>query len=139
MKKVTTDARLANTPPKPSTAPITRYTTDPFPSTPIVMQPTTFNTLLVPGAGSNTRPICIATATKVPVRVVVDNISAITLFLGATAQDVYTGSGPGTAVYRLSSGEVRTFVLAPKQSLFCAGSGAAANVSISVSEAYPVG
>lgn len=144
MKKVTTSP-LANMPPKSAgyspTRPSAATTKDaPTPAPEVeAMHETTFGTILLPGAGANTRPICIAKASTVPIRVIVDNISAVTVLLGSTSEDVYTGSGPGTAVYRLTNGEVRTFVLAPKQSLFAAGAGAMANVSVSVSDAYPVG
>lgn len=144
-KPTKVDPRQMNTPPTPgryvqtaeSTANIKEFA--PPPASSIDMKPTMFNTIVLPGAGANTRPICIAKATTVPIRVVVDNLSAVTVLLGGTSGDVYAGSGPGTAVYRLSHDEVRTFVLAPKQSLFAAGAGAMANISVAISEAYPVG
>jgi hypothetical protein len=103
---------------------------------------TQFQTFFPPAAtlGTNNEPLGIARATvNKPARILVDNIGATLVFLAGTRSDAFGPEGPSSATFRLLAGRSQVFVLAPEQVLYCIGSGAGAIVSVTGSDAIPLG
>ena len=99
---------------------------------------TLFNTVTVSGAGTpRASAIGIARGTKVHVRVLVRNVSAVQIFLGGDAQSTLTVDGPGSTTYQLDPDDSEVFVLAPGQTMYAIGAAAGGAVSVSVSDALP--
>ncbi len=106
------------------------------------MQDAKLNTINVPfasaGEGAPTyTPSLIVQAGKVPLRVMLRNISEAVdfrlAFDAATLQDL-----PGSAgTYVLPAGFSDVFVLAPRQSMYAIGNGTGGQLSIAYSEALP--
>jgi hypothetical protein len=106
------------------------------------VEQTQFQTFFPPAAdlGTNNDPNPIARATvNKPARVLVDNIGATLVFLGGTRDNTFGPEGPTSATYRLLAGRSQVFVLAPEQVLYAIGSGAGAIVSVTNSDAIPLG
>ena len=104
------------------------------------MELTQFQTFFPPDVTViGTIPFSIARAAHGrPARVVIDNVGATMVFLAGTEQDL-TGGGATSGSFRLLPGANRTFVLAPEQVLYAAGSGAGAIISVTNSDAIPLG
>jgi hypothetical protein len=100
------------------------------------MQATINKTIVLPQVFER-EPIAVARATARPCRVVVKNISATTVNLGFSAQDVQSPDGPGTDIFVLLPGDQDVLVLAPGQVLFANGAGPGTRITVSVSEAFP--
>lgn len=100
------------------------------------MQATVNKTIVLPQVFAR-EPIAIARATTRPCRVMVKNLSATTINLGFSAQDVQAPSGVGSDIWVLLPGDEDILVLAPGQVLFGNGAAPNARVSVSVSEAFP--
>lgn len=101
------------------------------------MQDTSFETKVLPVVRGARDPIALARAGDVPVRVVIENISANVIFLAKSTQDVQAPTGVTSQSYRLFPGAERVYVLAPGQAIYGAATGNGVLASISVSEAYP--
>lgn len=102
------------------------------------MNQTLFKTINLPNAVPGANPTAIAQGTRVPVRVLVRNISGTMVFLAAASQDIVGSGGAGSSAFRLPPGTSEVFVLAPDQQLFGAANGVNATVSVTVSEALPL-
>lgn len=90
-------------------------------------------TITVPSAGDPS-PGILATATNVPMRVVVNNVGGTLLILSHDATNLTTQ--PALAgTFQLLVGQKETFVLAPKQSLFAVGQGTGGQASVAKSVA----
>ncbi len=100
------------------------------------MQNTTFRTISVNIIGSKDPSTIAVAPVKIPLRCLVRNIGATTLFFGTAVQDV--APTPDTATYRVFSGDSEVFILAPQQTLYAIAAGANGSVSVSNSEALPL-
>jgi len=99
------------------------------------MQNTNFETYTVQPIGS-TAPTTLAKAATHPLRILVNNVGPVVLFLSLTTTDL--SPVPTTASYRVFPGEQHAFVLAPKQGLYAVGAAVGGLLSVSASEALPV-
>jgi len=99
------------------------------------MRESKVNTITAPAAGS-ANPATLFYADTHPMRVLVRNVGGSLIYL-AHDSNTLTQTGVTANAFRLPSGQSEVFVLAPKQALFAASSGAAGLVSIAVSEAIP--
>lgn len=96
-------------------------------------------TVIVSVAAVNANPTVLHTASTVPVRVLVENVGPLTIFLGYAHQDVIASDGlPSTSCYRLLPDRERTFVLAPKQVLLASSVGGLGLATVNASDAIPV-
>ncbi len=93
---------------------------------------------VVPDAFANVNPAPIARATSFDyVRAEMTNISAVTIFVGYTAQGVAGPNGPTAGAYRLTPGAEKVFVLSPRQVMFAVAAGVGGRMAVSLSEALP--
>lgn len=99
------------------------------------MQNTNFETLTVQPVGSAT-PTTIVKSAKVPLRVLVNNVGPVVIFVSAAVTDLTPQ--PTTATFRLFPGQSQSFVAAPKQGVYCVGAAVGGLLSISTSEALPL-
>jgi len=99
------------------------------------MQNTNFETLTVQPIGAPT-PTTIVKSAKAPIRVLVNNVGPVVIFVAATVTDLVPQ--PSTATFRLFPGQSQSFVAAPKQGLYCIGAAVGGLLSISTSEALPL-
>lgn len=103
------------------------------------MQNARAQTVIVQTAAPNASPTVLHTASTVPVRVIVENIGPLTVFLGYAHQDVISSDGlPSTACYRLLPNRERIFVLTPKQALLACSVGGLGLATVNASDAIPV-
>lgn len=104
------------------------------------MQATDAKTISVPGAAqSQTEALVVASAAKVPVRVLARNVGAVPLFVAFADQDVVTAEGPSMNTFRLApESPDAVFVLSPEQKMYCVGSTPGGEISISISAALPL-
>jgi hypothetical protein len=100
------------------------------------MQDSDFQTLTVQPIGSNT-PTTLAKAATAPLRVLVNNVGPVVLFISKSVTDL--APRPTTASYRVLPGEEHVFVIMPKQSAYAVGAAVGGLVSVSQSEALPAG
>jgi hypothetical protein len=99
------------------------------------MQNSDFQTVTVQPVGSST-PTTLAKAAKVPLRVLVNNVGPVVVFVAQTVSDL--APLPSTATYRIFPGEQHSFIAAPKQGIFAVGAAVGGLLSVSTSEALPV-
>ncbi len=99
------------------------------------MQNTNFETLTVQAVGSTT-PTTIVKSAKHPLRALCSNVGPVVIFIASTVNDL--SPQPTTATYRLFPGQTQSFVVAPKQGLYCIGAAVGGLLSISASEALPL-
>lgn len=107
------------------------------------MELTRFNTFFPPalavgGALPNPAPIGRAPEGK-PARLLVENVGATLIFIAGTEQDAQNPEGTSSATYQLRPGVSQVFVLKPSQVLYAIGAGAGSIVSVSSSDAIPIG
>jgi hypothetical protein len=100
------------------------------------MQATIVKVVALPQVGAR-EPIAIARATNKPCRILVKNLSATTINLGFSPQDIQGPSGLGSDIWVLLPGDQDTLVAAPGQVLYGNGAAPDAQVCVSVSEAFP--
>jgi hypothetical protein len=100
------------------------------------MQNTTFETFNVQPVGSNT-PTTLAKAATHPLRVLVNNVGPVTIFVSLNTTDLQPT--PSMQTYRVFPGQQHALVLAPKQGLHAVGVAAGGLMSVTASEALPVG
>jgi hypothetical protein len=104
------------------------------------MQPSTFNTLLIAAwAPTGSSPSQLAAATDVPLRVVIKNVGAVLCLLAFTVNELTSGSGPTSGIYRILPGETDILVIAPQQRLYGLANGGTGILAIAQSEAFPTG
>lgn len=103
------------------------------------MQDTTFETLLIQAISTapNATPTVVAKAADVPMRVMLRNIGAVTIFLAVQPYDALANTGPSTATYRLPPNACDVFVIAAKQSIYASGTGIGGLLAVARSEALP--
>ncbi len=99
------------------------------------MQNTNFETYTVQPIGAQPTTLAKA-ATKTPIRVLVNNVGPVVIFVSLTTTDLLPA--PTTASYRIFPGEQNSFVLAPKQGLYAVGAAIGGLLSVSTSEALPL-
>lgn len=99
------------------------------------MQNTNFETFTVQPVGTN-NPTTLAKAATHPLRILVNNVGAVVIFISLTTTDL--SPIPSTASYRVFPGEQHAFVLAPKQGLYAVGVAIGGLMSVSSSEALPL-
>ncbi len=100
------------------------------------MRPTQLRSYGLPVVGAATAaPMTIATAGDHATRVLVRNTSATAALLAISYSDV---SALSAAMYRLPGGAVDALIIAPDQQVFAMGEGVGCQVSVAVSEAFPV-
>lgn len=99
------------------------------------MQNTNFETYTVQPVGS-TAPTTLAKAATHPLRVLLNNVGPVVIFISLTVNDL--SPLPTTASYRVFPGEQHAFVLAPKQGLYAVGAAIGGLLSVSSSEALPL-
>lgn len=92
-------------------------------------------TIPLPAQGANAQPITLATATGVPMRVLVRNVGGTDVMLGLNSGDVVSTGGPTPDTYILPTGSADVFVLAARQTLLGVGVAAGAIVSVAISGA----
>lgn len=102
---------------------------------PAAIEQSRFKTLPLPVQGPNAQPIVLATATGIPARVLVSNVSGTDVLLGFASGDVVTAGGPTPDTFILRPSDDKVFVLAPRQQLLGVGVGVGAQVSIATSAA----
>jgi len=98
------------------------------------MQNTNFETYTVQPIGSN-NPTTLATAAKIPLRILVNNVGPVVIFVSLTTSDLTPR--PSTAAYRIFPGQQHAFVLAGKQGLYAVGAALGGLMSVTASEALP--
>jgi hypothetical protein len=98
------------------------------------MQNTDFQTVTVQPIGSTT-PTTLAKAATVPLRVEVNNVGPVVIFVGASVTDL--APRPTTATYRVFPGETHVFVLAPREGAYAVGAATGGLMSVTSSEALP--
>lgn len=81
-------------------------------------------------------PVPIAVGGSVPTRVVVRNFSAVAAYVAFDSNDL-KGVG-SSAAFRIPNRSSDVLLLAPGQTLFALGEAANAQVSVAISEAFPV-
>lgn len=99
------------------------------------MQNTNFETLSIQPVGTQ-NPTTLSKAAKVPLRILVNNVGPVVIFVSPTTADLTPL--PTTASYRVFPGEQHSFVLAPKQGLYAVGAAAGGLMSVTSSEALPL-
>lgn len=97
------------------------------------MQDTTFETMTIAPIGSPT-PTTIVKASKVPMRVILNNVGPVPVWIGDEVTDLVP---LGNSVYRIFPGDPYTFVVASTQSVYAISGGLGGQLSVSVSEAIP--
>lgn len=99
----------------------------------------TYDVPQVSGSVATPTPATIAVAGRVPLRVVVRNVSAVgsPVFLSAEQGSV-SDFPPSSDSYELPPGMVDTFVLAPEMRIYASAGGANCRVSVATSDALPV-
>ena len=107
------------------------------------MEPTSFSTyfpvaLVLTGQPNPPTPIGRAPEGK-PARLLVENVGATLVFIAGTEQAAQNPEGTSSGTYQLRPGISQVFVLAPSQVLFAIGAGAGSIVSVSGSDAIPIG
>lgn len=100
-------------------------------------QPSRLATINVPIVGANNPALLTRAPKGKVVRILVRNVGGVLVFLTHEANDLATLANASSAAYRLPPAHADVFVLMPEQSLFAAGQGAQAFVSIAISEAIP--
>lgn len=100
------------------------------------MQNTNFETFTVQAVGSETPTTLAKAANKTPVRVLVNNVGPVLIFISLETTDL--APRPTTAAYRVPPGQQHAFVLAPKQGLYAVGAALGGLLSVTVSEALPL-
>ena len=113
------------------------------------MELTAFNTYFPPtlsfagnpdALGNPIIPAPIARAAEgVPARVLIRNIGAVVVFLGATEAAVQNSDGASSLTYRLFPNDAEVFVLSAGQVMLAAGSGDGSVITVSISDAIPIG
>lgn len=104
------------------------------------MQPTLFQTYVLPAPGAGVDPLGIARAPNDrPARALVRNVGGAVAFLGGTRENVLGPSGPASSTFQLFPATSEVFVLAPGQTLYAVGAGVGTTVSVSLSDAIPIG
>jgi hypothetical protein len=101
------------------------------------MQATVVKVVALPQVGAR-EPIAIARATNKPCRILVKNLSATTVNLGFSPQDVQAPTGVGSDIWVLLPGDADVLVAAPGQVLYANGAAPDTQVCVSVSEAFPL-
>jgi len=99
------------------------------------MQNSDFQTVTVQPIGSQT-PTTLAKAATIPLRVLVNNVGPVVIFVATSVTDL--SPLPTTATYRIFPGEQHVFVAAPKQGIYAVGAAIGALMSVSISEALPL-
>jgi hypothetical protein len=85
-----------------------------------------------------TKPTFISEASKLPLRIVVQNVSfAAEVYLSLDASTLQTNE-PGGNTFLLQAGVSLTLMLAPQQKIYGISLSTGAKVSIAVSEALPL-
>lgn len=104
------------------------------------MQPSTAQTYPLPDAADpNARPATIVRPSKVPLRVLVQNVGGALVFIGYEVTAVATGAGGATSrTYRLPAGGSESFIVSPDQAIYATGLGLGGLISVSISEALPI-
>lgn len=77
-------------------------------------------------------------AGDVAMRVVVRNVGGNLVYLAFSSNDLAQANSLGST-YQLPAGQADVFVLAPKQTLIAAAGGGGGLISITASEAIPIG
>ena len=104
------------------------------------MQPTLFQTYTLPGVTAGAEPLGVARApSDRPARALIDNIGGAVVFLAGSREDALNPSGVASSTFRLFPGASEVFVLAPSQVLYGTGAGVGATISVSLSDAIPIG
>ncbi len=99
------------------------------------MQNTRFETVTVQPVGSST-PTTLVKSAKVPLRLLVNNVGAVVIFVAATVTDL--SPLPSTATYRIFPGQQHSLIAAPGQGIYAIGAAAGGLVSVTTSEALPL-
>jgi hypothetical protein len=99
------------------------------------MQNTNFETFTVQPIGSTTPTTLLKAATK-PMRLLVNNVGPVVIFVSATTTDLTPL--PSTAAYRIFPGEQHAMIVAPKQGLYAVGAAVGGLLSVAASEALPL-
>jgi hypothetical protein len=99
------------------------------------MQNTNFETYTVQPVGSAVPTTLVKAATR-PMRLLVNNVGPVVIFVSATVTDLQPV--PSTATYRVFPGEQHVFVIASKQGLYAVGAAVGGLLSVSASEALPL-
>lgn len=94
--------------------------------------------ILTSPAAANNIGAFVTAPDKIAVRVLVANVGAVPLAVGATPAAVAGNAVNTGANFRLPAGRSEVFVLAPRQSLYAVGIGGGGRVSYSISEALPM-
>lgn len=93
----------------------------------------------VPGAATpQARPLTIATAGNVPLRVLVRNIGPFAVFCAAASEDAIGAGLPSSSTFQIPPGEEDVFVISPKEGLYAIGPVPGGRVAVSASEALPL-
>lgn len=100
------------------------------------MQNTNFETYTIQPVGSTSPTTLAKAASAKPLRVLVNNVGPVVIFVSLTVTDL--SPLPTTASYRIFPGEQHSFVLAPKQGLYAVGAATGGLLSVSASEALPL-
>ena len=79
----------------------------------------------------------IATATTVPVRVVLRNDAAVPIFIANELETLTGDDAPGSTSWSMNPDDEEIFILAPGQPLFAIGAGEGAILKVAISEALP--
>ncbi len=108
-----------------------------------MMELARFNTFFPPAlvlaAGAPTpQPIARAPEGK-PSRILIDNVGAAIVFISGTEQDAQIPGGSTSATFQLAVGASRVLVLSPGQVIYAVGAGAGSIITVSVTDAIPIG
>lgn len=100
------------------------------------MRPTQLRSYNLPVVGATAAaPTAVASAGEHATRVLVRNTSATAALLAVSYGDI---SALSAAMYRLPGGAVDALIIAPDQQVFAMGEGVGCQISVAVSEAFPV-
>lgn len=99
------------------------------------MQLTRFETVTVQQIGSPT-PTTLVKSAKVPLRLLINNVGPVVIFVAATVNDL--APLPSTATYRVFPGQQHALVAAPGQGLYAIAAAAGGLLSVTTSEALPL-
>lgn len=101
------------------------------------MAPSKLQSFTLPIIGTaGIAPVPLAVAGSVPTRVVVRNFSAVAAYLAFDSNDLKDASS--SATFRIPSRSSDVLLLSPGQSLFAMGEAASSQLSVAISEAFPI-
>lgn len=99
------------------------------------MQLTRFETVTVQPIGSST-PTTLVKSAKVPLRLLINNVGPVVVFIAATVTDLFPQ--PSTATYRIFPGQQHAIIAAPGEGVYAVGAAVGGLVSVTASEALPL-